>query len=73
MQLDVKVHTTRFKQSLLTHFTDMHHDACSEKGRGILIAFEEDIGTALAKACELDSVNDTIHLYVLQRLYEIIC
>ena len=28
----------------------------------ILMAFEEVIGTALAKACELDSANDTIHL-----------
>ena len=62
MKLGVKVHATQFKQSLLTHFTDTHHDACSEKGRGVLIAFEEDVGTALAKACELDSANDTIHL-----------
>ena len=27
----------------------------------------------MAKACKLDSANDTIHLYVLQRLYVIIC
>ena len=43
------------------------------KGIGVLIAFEEDIGPALAKACELDSTNDTIHLHVLQKLYVIIC
>ena len=43
------------------------------KGIGLLIAFEEDIGTALAKACELDRTNDTIHLHVLQKLYVIIC
>ena len=26
------------------------------------MAFEKDIGAALAKACEFDSVNDAIHL-----------
>ena len=33
-----------------------------KKGREVLLTFEEDIGTALAKACELDSDNDAIHL-----------
>ena len=59
MKLDVKVHTTRLKQHLLTHFTDMHDQ---KKWRVVLIAFEEDIATPLAKACELDSVNDIILL-----------
>ena len=33
-----------------------------KKGRDILLVFEEDIGTALAKACELDSDSDAVHL-----------
>ena len=56
---DVKVHTTRLKQRLLAHFTDMQ---AQKKGREVLLAFEEDIGTALAKVCEFDSDNDAIHL-----------
>ncbi|XP_064097400.1 uncharacterized protein LOC135208795 [Macrobrachium nipponense] len=32
------------------------------KGRDILMAFEEDVGAAFAKACELDSDSDAIHL-----------
>ena len=59
MKLDVKVHTTWLKQCLLTHFTDMQ---AQKIGREVLLAFEEEIGTALAKACELDSDNDAIHL-----------
>ena len=30
--------------------------------RDILMAFEEDVGAALAKACELDSDSDAVHL-----------
>ena len=56
---DAKVHTTRLKQHLLNRFTDM---CTQKKGRDVLVAFEEDIGTALAKACEFDSANDAIHL-----------
>ena len=33
-----------------------------KKGRVVLITFEEDIGTPLAKACELDSANDILQL-----------
>ena len=59
MKLDVKVHTTRLKQRLLGYFTDMQ---AQKNRRDVLLAFEEDISTALAKACELDSDNDAIHL-----------
>ena len=63
---DAKVHTTWLKQCLLTHFTDMR---AQKKGRDVLMVFEEDIGTALPKACELDSENHviTLHVHVLQR------
>ena len=33
-----------------------------KKGRDVLLAFEEDIGPALTKACEFDSDSDAIHL-----------
>ena len=59
VKFDVKVHTTWLKQCLLTHFTDM---CAQKKGRDVLVAFEEVISTALAKACELDSTNNVIHL-----------
>ena len=59
VKLDVRVHTTRLKQRLLAQFTDMR---AQKKGRDVLMAFEEDIGSALAKACEFDSDNDAIHL-----------
>ena len=32
------------------------------KGRDVLMAFEDDIGTALAKACELDNNKDAMHI-----------
>ena len=51
VKLDTRVHTTRLKQCLLAQFTDMQ---AQKKGRDVLMAFEEDIGTALAKACEFD-------------------
>jgi len=54
-----RVHVTRLKQHLLAQFNDMR---AQKKGRDVLMAFEEDIGPALAKACELDSDSDAIHL-----------
>ena len=44
---------------LLAEFTDMR---AQKKGRDILLAFENDIGPALAKACEIDSDSDAIIL-----------
>lgn len=38
------------------------HMRAQRKGRDVLMAFEEDIGTALAKACEFDDDNEAIHL-----------
>ena len=32
------------------------------KGRYVLLVFEEDVGAALTKACELDSDNYVVHL-----------
>ncbi len=57
--VDVGVHTTRLKQRLLVQFPDMR---AQKKRQDILLVFEEDIGAALAKACELDSYSDAVHL-----------
>ncbi|KAJ8393374.1 hypothetical protein AAFF_G00060960 [Aldrovandia affinis] len=59
VQLDTRVHSTRLKQRLLAQFPDMR---AHTKGKDILMAFEEDLGAALAKACELDSDSDAVHL-----------
>ena len=32
------------------------------KGKGVLMAFEEDIGTALKKACKHDRNQDAVHV-----------
>ena len=56
---DTKVHTTRLKQRLLAHFPDLR---AQSKGRDVLLVFDEDIGAAIGKACELDSDSDAIHL-----------
>ena len=55
---DARVHTTQLKQRLLAQFSDMQ---AQKKGSDIMV-FEEDIGSALAKACEFDSDDDAIHL-----------
>ncbi len=70
IKLDTRIHTTRLKQRLLAQFTDMQ---AQKKGRDVLMAFEEDIGTALTKACELDSDNEPFTLHVQQRLYVVTC
>ena len=44
---------------LLAEFPGMR---AQKKGRDVLLAFEDDIGPALAKACEFDSDSDAIHL-----------
>ena len=70
IKLDMRPHTTRLKQRLLTEFTDMQ---TQKKGRDILLAFENDIGPVLAKACEIDSDSDAIILAHAERLCTIIC
>ena len=47
-----RLHTTRLKQH---HFIDMR---AQKKDRDVLLAFEEDVGFALVKACESDSDTD---------------
>jgi len=47
------------KQRLLAYFPN----TCAQhQGHDVLLAFNEDLGDALAKACELDTDTDTVHL-----------
>ena len=48
-EVDNKVHSTRLKEKFLAEFPDMQPYT---KGRDVLLAFEDTIGIALAKACE---------------------
>ncbi|KAG7172779.1 hypothetical protein Hamer_G007018 [Homarus americanus] len=57
--LNQRVHSTRLKKRILAQFPNMQEH---NKGRDILLAFEDDIGDALAKACEYDHDNDAVHL-----------
>ena len=59
VKLDTRVHSTRLKHILLAQFPDMR---AHPKGRDVLLVFEEDVGAALTKVCELDSDNDVVIL-----------
>lgn len=59
VKLDTRIHSTRLKQRLLAQFPDLQ---AHTKGRDILMVFAEDVGSALTKACELDSDSDAVHL-----------
>ena len=59
VKLDTRVHSARLKQILLVQFYDRR---AHTKARGVLLVFEEDVGAALSKACELGSDNDVVDL-----------
>lgn len=59
VQCDERTHTTRLKQRLLAQFPDLR---AQKKGRDIYLVFDEDLGAALTKACELDTESDALHL-----------
>lgn len=56
---DGRVHTTRLKQRLLAHFPNM---CAQHQGRDVLLALNDDLGDALAKACDLDRDLDAVYL-----------
>lgn len=56
---DKRVNTTRLKERLLAQFPDLR---AYSKGRDMMLAFGEDIGSALDKACIHDSDGDAVHL-----------
>ena len=59
VKLDTTVDSTRLKQRHLAQFPDMR---AHTNGRDVLLIFEEGVGDALTKACELYSDNDVVHL-----------
>ena len=59
IKLNNKVNTTRLKKRLMAHIPGLKPHT---KGRDVLLAFTDDIGAALTKACEWDSESDAIHL-----------
>ena len=68
---DTRVRSTRLEERLLVGFPNMQ---AYSKRKNVLTAFEDDVGTSLAKVCELDSDKDAIHLWpVLRRLCADIC
>ena len=67
VEVDNRVHSTWLKQRLLAEFPDMR---AYTKGRDVLMAFEDDIGSALAKACEQDNNGDAMHI---ARAAHIVC
>ncbi|KAG7177908.1 hypothetical protein Hamer_G032046, partial [Homarus americanus] len=59
IKLNQRVHSTRLKERILAQFPNMQEH---NMGRDIILAFEDDKGDALAKACEYDHDNDAVHL-----------
>lgn len=59
VNLGSRVQTTRLKERLLAEFPDLR---APRKGREVLLVFDDDIGSALVKACEFDSDKDALQL-----------
>ena len=57
--LPVRVHSTKLKYRIMAYFPDMEEH---KPGRDVLLAFNEDIGSALHKACQHDADSDGVHL-----------
>ena len=54
-----KVNSTRLKERLLAQLPGLR---AQSKGRDVLLAFDEDIGEAIGKACEHDCATEAVHL-----------
>ena len=54
-----KLNSTRLKEHLLAQSPGLK---AQSKGRDVLLAFDEDIGEALGKACEQDCETEAVHL-----------
>ena len=52
VKVDTRINTTRLRERILAEFPDMQS---YKKGRDVLMAFEKDVGAALAKAYEQDN------------------
>ena len=62
-QLGVKqqnrLNSTKLKERILSHIPDL---SAHKEGRDVLLVFVGDVGSALRKACDLDSDDDAICL-----------
>ncbi|XP_062605131.1 uncharacterized protein LOC134266937 [Saccostrea cucullata] len=54
-----RVHSTKLKDRIMTYFPDLEEH---KSGRDVLLAFNENIGSALKKACYQDTDNDGVCL-----------
>ena len=59
IETDEKVHSTRLKERLLKHLPDLRKH---NKGRDVLLVFQNDIGAALAKTVEQDDDDNAVQL-----------
>jgi len=62
--IEGSVHTSRLKLRLLSVFPDLRAHLL---GRNMMLAFDNDIGDALKKACCHDSDSDAMHLAKVMR------
>ena len=58
------VHSTRLKEKLLEQFSDMRAET---SGRDVVMVFDNNIGSALLKACQQNFDNDTSICHKQQR------
>ena len=54
-----RVHSTKLKNRILRYVHDLEEH---KQGRDVLLAFNQDLGSALQKACGQDADDDAIHL-----------
>ena len=53
------IHSTKLKNRILGYLPDME---AHKQGQDTILVSNEDVGTALSKACEHDADNDAVHL-----------
>ena len=54
-----RIHATKLKNRILAHFPDME---AHKQGRDVVLVCNQDVGKALAKACEHDADDEAVHL-----------
>ena len=59
VKVDTRINTTRLREMILAEFPDMQS---YKKGRDVLMAFEKDVGAALAKAYEQETDKAAVHI-----------
>ena len=54
-----RIHTSRLKERLLSVLSDLQ---ARSQGKCIILTSDEDIGSALRKACNIDDIQCTWHV-----------